>query len=68
MKGKPMAVTRIGSENPNDCISYVVSGEEAKQLEHYLFERSKDELEAEKRKNDELWKKSEQKRKAILEL
>ena len=63
-----MAVTRIGTENPNDCISYVVSGEEAKQLEHYLFERSKDELEAEKRKNDELWEKSEQKRKAILEL
>lgn len=63
-----MAVTRIGTDNPKDCIAYMVSGEEARQLEHYLFKRSKKERDEEKEREIERWKKSEQRRKAILAL
>ena len=56
-----MAVTRIGH-------SYLVNGEEAKQIENYVFKRSKKERDEDARKEKARWEKSLQKRKAILAL
>ena len=53
-----MAVTRIGH-------SYLVSGKEARQIENYVFKRSKKERDEELKKEKEIWKKSLQKRKAV---
>lgn len=53
-----MAVTRVGH-------SYLVDGEEAKQIENYVFKRGKKERDEELKKEKEIWKKSLQKRKIV---
>lgn len=59
-----MAVKYISSsKDPKDCICYVVSGKEAKILEHYLWGRSEKEVQEEHEKELKLLKKSEKRRK-----
>lgn len=56
MKGREMAVERIGN-------TYLVSGDEAKKLERYVFQRTKKEVQKAQKRQLERLEKSEKRRK-----